>query len=172
MGSIKSYFRWEYRYLARNLDSRRKTRALWLVNGECYGSNNQSALFCFFWDWMLFSSHSPLTNHKARVFSQGFKVSGKAMVASLILFNIKKQQSLFQFFWWLSCKFNIVGSYRQEHSHKNQCVCVFVELGPNRDPWRCHCHHHQKKIKLLLMHHISPNGQKLMFFSPLNLRNW
>ena len=34
-------------------------------------------LFC---DWMLFSSHSPLTNHKARVFKPGFKVSGKVMV--------------------------------------------------------------------------------------------
>ena len=40
-------------------------------------------LFC---DWMLFSSHSQLTNHKARVFSLGFKVSGKAMVFTL--FNL------------------------------------------------------------------------------------
>ena len=28
--------------------------ALWLVNSECYGSNDQSALFCFFFIWSLF----------------------------------------------------------------------------------------------------------------------
>ena len=89
-------------------------------------------LFC---DWLLFSSYSPLTNHKARIFLPGFKVSGKAMVpaSKVLMFWFRaKEVSILN---WPNC---VSHGTIKWHGHskaikKENCyLCCCCEMNPGQ----------------------------------------